>query len=60
MRRRQRVRGDMTVKEEVRVMALLEGGCEPWEPLETGRGEEANSTLEPLEGRKLCLPILDF
>ena len=29
-------------------------------PLETGKGKEMNSTLEPLEGRKLCLPILDF
>lgn len=41
-------------------MALMEGGHEPWKPLETGKGKEMNSTLEPLEGRKLCLPILDF
>ena len=28
-------------------MALMEGGHEPWKPLETGKGKEMNSTLEP-------------
>lgn len=53
-RQRVRVREDMTIKAEVTVMALLEGGHEPRKPQEARKGTETDSILEPLEGRKPC------